>query len=340
MAPDDRDPHSVPAPFSMPPASREEPERSGIVLIVDDDKDTRRLIRMWVQRTGAEVIEAEDGERGLALARENVDQLDAIILDVMMPVMDGFAVLGALQEESKTAEVPVILLTAHANAEGDIVRGIERGAIDHVAKPFRGPVLMARVRAIAEQRRAQREMRKRLKAAETLATQDPLTGLSNRRDFDLQLERETSYAARHDSPLALLLVDIDHFKSINDLYGHPEGDRVLQFFAEQIRQCLRRSDRAFRVGGEEFALLLRGADRGSAMVVAERLERALRNNPIFFEDGDSRMVTFSGGVATAEPVNGFRTEAMVDRADQALYRAKRTGRARTCVDGDDHEQTG
>ncbi len=310
------------------------------MLVVDDDDATRRLIRMWVERAEVEVIEAENGKSGLELARQHVARLDAIILDVMMPGMDGFAVLNALQEEPSTAEVPVVLLTAHANEEGDVVRGIERGAIDHVAKPFRGPVLLARVRALSEQRRAQRQMRARLQVAETLATKDPLTGLSNRRDFDLQLEKESSYASRHQSPFALLLVDIDHFKSINDLYGHPEGDRVLQFFSEQVSQCLRRSDRAFRVGGEEFALLLRGADRASAVVVAERLERALETNPVFFEGGDSRSVTFSGGVATAEASNAFRIAGMMDRADEALYRAKRTGRARTCVEGDDREQTG
>ena len=312
---------------SLPPSSWV--PQPGAVLVVDDDDATRLLIKTWLKKQNLEVIEASRGHEALEIVRASPDTIDAIVLDVMMPGMDGFEVLSELKATPDAAEIPVVLLTAHANDEPDIVKGIETGAVDHVAKPFRGPVLAARVRTLCEKQRKSRAVKNRLQTAEALATKDALTGLSNRREFDRQLEREIAYTARHESPTALLLIDLDHFKSINDLYGHPEGDRVLVFVARCIRNTLRRPDRAFRVGGEEFAILLRGADDDAAEGAARRLARALKAEPIFFEGGDSRVVTFSGGIAVADAHNDYRTAGLVERADEALYRAKRAGRDRT-----------
>ncbi len=319
--------------LSVPPNSMA--PRTGVVVVVDDDEATRRLIRMWLEKSDLAIVDFPRGEEALAYVEESFEDVDAIVLDVMMPGLDGFEVLARLKSRDETSDIPVVLLTAHANEESDVVRGIETGAVDHLAKPFRGPVLVARVRALAEKQRHTRTVRRRLRTAEALATKDPLTELSNRREFERQLEREIAFTRRHATPMALLLIDLDHFKSINDLYGHPEGDRVLVFVARCLNHTLRRSDRAFRVGGEEFAVLLRGADVGAAKGAAVRLARALDAEPVFFPGGDSRVITYSGGVAVADAHNGFSTEGLFERADRALYRAKRGGRARTELEADD-----
>jgi diguanylate cyclase (GGDEF)-like protein len=317
---DSRD--SLPTSVSVPP-------KPGAVLVVDDDDSLRLLVTRWLGKSGIACVEAASGEDALERARAMADGLDAIVCDVMMPGIDGFTVLERLKADPRTAAIPVLLLTAHANADADVVRGVEGGAVDHLAKPFSGPVLVAKVRAVTARARAERQVRKKLASAEERATIDALTGLFNRRQFDRRLKEECSSARRHKRPLSLFLFDLDHFKSINDTFGHADGDRVLQHVAERTRAALRTEDAAFRYGGEEIAVLLRDCDAASAKVVAERLQRDLRAKPIALGAAkEERVITFSGGIAAAQAGNGFATEEIVARADAALYRAKRGGRDR------------
>jgi two-component system, cell cycle response regulator len=297
-----------------------------VILVVDDDAATRMLIRRWLERSDLQVVEAQDGIEGLDMIRSEGDRLSAVLLDVMMPRMDGYEVLRKLHGAPEADGLPIVLLTAHANAEEDVVKSIEHGATDHLAKPFRGPVLVAKVKALCEQRRASAAMQGRLQQAVEQATTDPLTGLANRRDFERWLRRELAYTERHREPVALLMLDLDHFKSVNDTYGHPEGDRVLVATADAIRLTLRTSDLAFRLGGEEFGVILRGCDAAQAIRAGERLVEAQRREPFAFAGGDTKVLTMSVGAAAADQANGFFTEDIVGRADQALYRAKRTGR--------------
>lgn len=243
-----------------PPSSLSLPPPPDTVLVVDDDAATRLLTSRWLSRAGMKVLEAEDGQAALNVVREAPENICVIVLDVMMPVMDGYEVLARLSSDPEMSGIPVVLLTAHANDEEDVIRGIQHGAYDHLAKPYRGPVLVARVKALIEKRRREFNVNLRLRRAEQQATTDPLTGLSNRRDFERALSRETAFAERHREPISLLLIDIDHFKSVNDLFGHAEGDRVLVLVSQCIQSTLRRSDHAYRLGGEEFAVLLRGTD--------------------------------------------------------------------------------
>ena len=307
----------------------------GAVLVVDDDDALRVLVGKWLSKAGLTVVEARTGEEALEKAREMANALDAIVCDVMMPGLDGFEVVKRLKADPATSPIPIVLLTAHATAESDIVRGVESGAIDHLAKPFSGPVLVAKVRALCERARVERALRRKLRHAEENATVDALTGLFNRRHFEGRLKAEASHALRHRRAFALVIFDLDHFKSINDTFGHEEGDRVLKHVAEAIRASLRGDDQAFRYGGEEFVLLLRACDASSAAVASERLRDELRARPIDLgEKLERRVITFSAGIAAADASNGFNVADLLARADAALYRAKRGGRDRSELEPD------
>ncbi|MCA9597539.1 MAG: diguanylate cyclase [Myxococcales bacterium] len=307
---------------------------ANVILVVDDDDTIRRLAAHWLREDDSTVIEVGSGVEALELIRAEPERVAVVVLDVMMPELDGFEVLSRLQASPDTAQIPVVLLTAHATTEADVLRGIEQGAFDHVEKPFRGPLLKARVRALKKQRQAALSIRNQLDDIESQAREDGLTRLGNRRHFDASLAREVAHAARHSEPLCLVLMDLDYFKSINDLFGHSQGDRVLTHFANEIRESLRCSDEAFRIGGEEFALILRHTHREDAKSAIRRLKSVMADAPLDLGGGEHRRVTFSAGIASMEEDNEFRAEGLFDRADKALYRAKHAGRNRIELEGD------
>jgi diguanylate cyclase (GGDEF)-like protein len=313
------------------------PPRAPTVLVVDDDDATRMLVTRWLQKGGLTLFEARSGEEALRIAEEHGDELDAVVLDVMMPGLDGFEVCRRLHDLPLTATTPVLLLTAHANDDKQVVLGVEAGAIDHLSKPFSGPVLVAKVKAICARSQRDRVLRSKLEFAERHATVDALTGLFNRRHFDKRLREEIAHAKRHSRPFAVLMIDLDHFKAVNDTFGHAEGDRVLRHVAEAMPKALREDDMAFRYGGEEFALILRSTEAEAAVAVAERLRQLLKSAPILLGTGDgavSKVVTFSGGLASADQRNEFDGQDVLVRADAALYTAKRGGRDKVVVSSD------
>jgi two-component system cell cycle response regulator len=301
--------------------------RRGLVLVVDDDDATRKLIMTWLQRADLPCAEAASGEQALDVVNQNPMSFDAILLDVMMPGIDGYEVVKRLKASSATAPIPVLLLTAHANSDADVIRAVEYGAVDHLSKPFSGPVLVAKLRAVCERARGDKKVRLKLAFAEQHATIDALTKLFNRRAFERRLKEECAYAKRHMSPLACAVVDLDHFKSVNDTYGHEAGDRVLEHLAETMRFILRQEDVPCRIGGEEFVVLLRETRIDDAVLVMKRLQSALKARPVEL-GGQEKKITFSCGVAAADHTNAFSCEGMVQRADDALYSAKRNGRDR------------
>ena len=327
MSDDDSSPRIRRAPASM--------SAPRTVLVVDDDEALRMLTTRWLKNAKLHCLEAKSGEEALAIALANALALDAIVLDVMMPGIDGFETLRRLKENEATSSLPVVLLTAHATGDTHLVQGAVGGAVDHLVKPFSGPVLVAKVRAIVERSRGERELRMRLRQAEETSTIDSLTGLGNRRQFESRLKEESAYAQRHKQPFSLVILDIDHFKSVNDTFGHAEGDRVLVHVADVIRSILRADDCAFRYGGEEFVMLLRACEPQNGIQAADRLRAAMQTRPIELGEGEvraTRLITFSAGVAAPSSANQFSTEDLLSRADAALYRAKRSGRDR--VEGD------
>lgn len=304
------------------------PVATGEILVVGDEA-TRKVVVLHTTMLGVHAKQAEGPQRAFESAVTAVDALDCVILDLGMSSGDPWELLAKLRTDSKTSEIPVLVLFGRPPSEVELVKALDVGAHDHVTKPLSAPLLCAKVRALAERSRAQRELRRKLQSALENAAHDALTGMFNRRYFERRLREESAHAKRHRRPFAIVLVDIDHFKLVNDTYGHEDGDRVLVHVAETVAAGLREDDIACRYGGEEFVLLLRHTDGAAARVVANRLRQALGGKGITLgSKEDARHVTFSAGVAAADERNGFDADDVVSRADAALYRAKRAGRNR------------
>jgi diguanylate cyclase (GGDEF)-like protein len=291
--------------------------QTSVVLVADDDGVTRAMVRSWLTGAGYEVIAAADGDQALELAREHGP--DLLLVDVTMPGRDGYEVCRAIQAESGVAPPPVIFLTAHGQTNARVA-GLDAGAVDYIVKPFANEELVARVRAALRTKAIHDGL------AET-AARDGLTGVFNRRELDRRAAEVVALAARHGRPVSCLLLDIDHFKSINDTYGHAAGDAVLRDVARRIVDCSRISDIVGRYGGEEFVVLLPETDGEQAVAVGDKLRAELSTTPIPTGELD---ITVRASVGVAAWSDAMRTAAdLYAAADRALYRAKDLGRDRT-----------
>lgn len=304
------------------------PVATGEILVVGDEP-MRKLVVLHTTMLGVATAQCETGTKALEMAVAKVDTLDCVVLDFAMSAGDPWELLRKLRKDDATTSIPVLAVFARPPTEAELVRILDAGAQDHVTKPISGPLLCAKVRALAERSRMQRELRNKLRSALENAAHDPLTGMFNRRYFERRLREESAHARRHQRPFSVVLVDLDHFKLVNDTYGHEDGDRVLLQVAEVLRGGLREEDVACRYGGEEFVMLLRNTERAAARVVANRLRQAVASTSISLGPKDEpRHVTFSAGVASADERNAYDVADVVARADAALYRAKRAGRNR------------
>jgi diguanylate cyclase (GGDEF)-like protein len=285
------------------------------VLVADDDPVMRAVVREWLARADYEVIVAEDGDAALALAVEH--DPDLLLIDVSMPGRDGFEVCRALVEAVPTPP-PVIFFTAHGDTRSRVA-GLDAGAVDYIVKPLVCDELVARVRAALRTKAVRDDLIKH-------AGLDPLTGVLNRRELDARARVAIAHAERYDRALTCAMLDIDHFKAINDRYGHAAGDAVLREAATRISESCRASDTIGRYGGEEFVVLLPETRVEDAAVLAERLRCRFDDHGFTFE-GATVHVTVSIGVAPWEP--GVTVPAsLYSAADRALYTAKDLGRNR------------
>ncbi|CAN5198797.1 diguanylate cyclase [soil metagenome] len=304
------------------------------ILIVDDD--TNMIQAMAGILTGvAELRFATNGSDALSLARASVP--DLMLLDAEMPGLSGFDVCAQFKADPRLADVPIIFVTSHSETSFEIA-GFELGAADFIAKPVSPPLLLARVRTQLRVKQLTDQLRR-------LSTIDPLTGVANRRRFDEALQREWQRARRSGDPIALLMIDVDHFKSFNDRYDHPAGDTCLQAVAQALVQAnLRPADLVARYGGEEFVMLLPQTTRGGAERVARRVLSAIENQPIehaasptaghvtvsigvaCYDDASTAWVQNSADSRFAED-EPMTAAALLRAADVALYAAKHAGRA-------------
>jgi two-component system, cell cycle response regulator len=299
------------------------------LLLIDDSEAQSNKIREALERLGYQVTVASSGVEGLRLARQTSP--DLVLLDVVMPDIDGFAVCRWLKMNAETRDIPVIMLTVRT-ALADRVEGLNIGADDYLAKPFEDQELEARIFAALRVKAAHSELRDRnqqlesmLHSVEALASTDALTGLFNRRRFADVLRREFAVTRRYKNTLSCLLLDLDHFKQINDRFGHDAGDQVLKEVARRITGSLREVDLAARYGGEEFVVLLPHTSKGDARIVAERLLKNVRKQDFTF-GGEVVTVTTSIGCAGNSDVDSSNPEDLVKAADIALYGAKKNGR--------------
>ncbi|HEX6493542.1 MAG TPA: diguanylate cyclase [Candidatus Dormibacteraeota bacterium] len=302
-------------------------EQSGrLVLVADDSRVVRVMLRRQLEAQGLRVEEAEDGHQAVRGCR--VLRPDVLLLGVEMPGIDGLTVLRIIREDPEMRDIPVVFLTAHADTE-DVVEGLRLGAHDYLRKGFEPSELIARVSAALRVKSLQDQLRARNAELETVTRTDALTGICNRRHLEERLQGVLSMARRHREPAAVLMIDVDHFKSINDSMGHAGGDAVLREVADRLRRRVRLEDVVGRWGGEEFLVLGGITDAVAAGVLAERLRAAIADEP-FEIDGAGRIrVTVSIGAAAGTS----DVEALVRQADAALYEAKAQGRNRAVVAG-------
>jgi diguanylate cyclase (GGDEF)-like protein/PAS domain S-box-containing protein len=309
-------------PSLEPPAIEAATRRR--ILAIDDSPQIQELIAARLRSENVLLVSAMSATEGLALAYG--DPPDLVLLDLDLPDASGLEVCRQLQGDPRTAAIPVLFLTGTADAQTKAA-ALDLGAIDYVTKPFDATELRARVRSALRTKHYQDLLA-------TRAQVDGLTGLWNRAHFDSRLADEIAAATRHGRPLALAMLDLDHFKRINDTFGHPFGDQVLQEVAAALTRTVRTSDLVCRYGGEEFVAILRETGAEAALLSAERLRAAMAKLSLEAK-GQHVPVTISLGVAALEPPYDSKHELgpvqLVGAADAALYEAKRAGRDRVVL---------
>ncbi len=300
------------------------------ILIVDDLSVNVQLQKTVLSAKGYEVAVARNGLE--ALQKVELDPPDLILLDIMMPTMDGFEVCKRLKNNEGTRFIPIIIVTALDEVE-DKIKGIEAGADDFIIKPFNKHELLARVKSLLRIKHLHdqledkvRELEEAQKRLRELAITDGLTDLHNYRFFKEQLTHEIDRAKRHNLHFSIIMLDIDHFKKYNDTHGHLAGDAVLKNMAQLLRQNVRKIDIAARYGGEEFALVLIETNKTAARFVAQKLKKLVAEYPFSFRESQPNgKLTISMGVSTY-PDDGTSYQKLVDIADKRLYQAKSLGR--------------
>lgn len=293
------------------------------MILIVDDVPTNVQILAEVLSSLYRIKVASNGVDALKIAQRELP--DLILLDVMMPGMDGFEVCRHLKADARTHKIPVIFVTAK-NADSDEELGLNLGAIDYITKPFVIPITKVRIRNHIR-------LKQQADLLESLSLLDGLTNIPNRRRFDETLLLEWKRAMRDETPLSLLMIDIDYFKQYNDHYGHGAGDICLQRVAATLAKNLARpNDLIARYGGEEFVVILPDTDQQAALQVAERLRECIIKLalPHACSEAES-VVTISVGVATQIKIpEYFLPQTLNDAADNALYMAKASGRNRVC----------
>jgi diguanylate cyclase (GGDEF)-like protein len=293
-----------------------------VILIVDDDSDGRALLRATLEAEGQSVAEASTGAEALELLARRRPKL--VLLDVMMPSMDGYAVVERIRRLPGPF-VPILLVTAIDDPAAR-ARGIDVGADDVLVKPIHALELKLRVRAMLRIQQLAAELHLANRRLRQLARTDELTGLRNRRGLKVALARELRRAQRYGGSLSLIAFDVDHFKQVNDRWGHAIGDRVLEQVARVLERGSRRVDVVGRSGGEEFMVVAPETPLGVAVSVAERLREQVARAAVPATGSEEAHVTVSAGVASYLP--GSTGESLLAAADAALYRAKSLGRDR------------
>ena len=316
------------------------------ILIVDDSEDNLTLTSLVLEKDDHKIVTARTGRDALRIAQH--DQPDIILLDIQMPDMDGFEVCRRLKADEETSTIPVLFLTAKHKDIDSMSLGLSLGAEDYIVKPFSSIELRARVSVLARLKRQMDELGEKnqelatanetleetnsqlleaQQALEQMAVTDPLTALYNRRYFTERLSEAFSMIDREKVVIHIIMFDLDHFKNVNDTYGHQMGDAVLLQFSHILRRAVRKNDIIARIGGEEFVIAMFNIPSDRANAAADRIREEVAKYK-FESEGHKLSMTTSIGVASYPDLQleNPTLEKMLQIADEALYYAKTHGR--------------
>jgi diguanylate cyclase (GGDEF)-like protein len=292
------------------------------ILIIDDEK-SNLIVLNTILSVDYTVFIAKSGEEGLNQAVRN--KPDLILLDIIMPSMNGFEVLKRLKETKAVRHIPVIIITGLDNEE-DEEKGFYLGAVDYIRKPFKNAIVKARIKTHLQ-------IVHQIHTIEQLGRVDPLTDISNRRGFDERMNAEWWRALREKESISFMMIDVDKFKDYNDTYGHPQGDTLLKTLGEILTAAARRPrDLAARLGGEEFGILLPDTKLDAVIRIAESIRLKVETAQVPTVDGKITQVTISIGVVSLVPSPDISLEEFIAKADANLYTAKARGRNRVYAD--------
>lgn len=292
------------------------------ILIIEDEEDIRNLLASMLESEGYQIFTACNGREGIDMFQKY--DPDLILSDVRMPVMDGIEVLREIKAKGLDAEV--IILTGHSD-EATAIDCLRLGAYDYFRKPLEDiDVLLAAIERVLEKRNLEIKNRSLVKQLQELSIKDPLTGLYNYRYLQTCLDDEIERSTRYGHTFFILMIDIDHFKDVNDQFGHLFGDFVLKNIGQVIQDQLRSTDRLFRYGGEEFLVLMNEIKQEDALNTVRRLMEALRGHTFKQGENATRLTASMGGAFF--PKDAKDKIDLIRKADQALYRAKGDGRDR------------
>ncbi len=300
------------------------------ILLVDDTPENLEVAGSLLAKQDYDLYLADNGETAIELV-ENFS-FDLILLDIMMPGMNGFEVCNTLKSRKEFKDIPIIFITAKVDID-NVIKGFEIGAVDYIRKPFNSLELLARVKTHVELKKVREEIERKneaLKEAyeklEEIATIDPLTKLINRREMTKKIEEEKVRFERNKREFSFIIADIDHFKSVNDNYGHDCGDYILATVANILKVNIRKQDVICRWGGEEFLFLLPETDLEGAKVIAEKLRIKIQEHQFKYKGIEIKKTMTFGISVYSENQNVDET---IINADKALYEGKQ--KSRNCV---------
>lgn len=294
------------------------------ILIAEDDIISNSLLKKTLRDWGHEVLIAYDGNKALDLFQK--ENIKLIIADWLMPGIDGIELCKKIRQSQTSGYVYIILLTGKDSKE-DIVAGLNAGADDYIVKPFLRAELKVRVRAGERIINLEKELIDKNRKLEDLVCIDPLMEIYNRRSFYQAIENLHNLAFRYGHSYGIIMVDVDYFKSFNDMYGHLKGDDVLKKVAKNIKALCRNSDEVFRYGGEEILVILPEQNKERSVAAAERIRKGIESLALEHKGSDKKILTVSCGVSVFDKKEGIcKWEVVLDRADKALYKAKKSGR--------------
>ena len=301
----------------------DEPVENARVLIVEDQEFESEKIAETMRRDNNNVIPVDSGMKAMEYASQH--EFDVLIISLNLKKEDGLRLCSHLRSNERTRSVPIIMVVTEDDMDR-VARGLEIGAHDYIMRPIDRNELLARARTQIRRKRFQKRLRESYENSLEMAVRDGGTGLFNRRYLEVHLQKKLEKSFSDGKPIGLLILDIDHFKEVNDTYGHVIGDEVLVEFAERLLDNLRGFDLVARLGGEEFIAVLPDVSPEKAMQIGERLRRSIADKPFKcnIETGELTVTTSIGG-ALIEP-GEYTVQAVIDRADKALYEAKNGGR--------------